>query len=179
MIYLLYAEGGECIRLGTTSDEPETLGFEDFHQLLDPDDSTAGEYHIGVVPAHGGNLLFIPVPVSTESKLVCTNHPATSHYKWGNDGPITAPCALLVTALEDLEIVIREVLMNPVRQGFIDKRWALRRFRSTKHTKDCALEHSGVGITYMICGEGQDKYHVHALEPQGEMKSKIKRKGKR
>lgn len=162
MIYLLTTEEQRTSLMINNDVENKPLGLDDFWCFPSFDEEGTD---IGVVAANGDNILFVPTfPVREEPELCRANLPASSHYKWGNDQPILAPTALLITDIADLTIEVRKLLRKPIKDGLISPRWGLKKYVPTKHSHDCMMKESHFGLTYVLTGEAAGTYRVEIFE---------------
>lgn len=169
MIYLLNTEDNTVKRMQHDNNEP--LGFEDFYALIFPTFTfphvETDEVDMGVIPAHGGNLLLVPMEDIEEDDDggVSVNQPATSHSKWGNEHPILTRTAILITDIADLQNEVRARLKGAIEDGFVDARWAIGPITPKEHDDDCPLgQESHRGLTYIVTGENAGTYQVGILD---------------
>ena len=150
MIYMLTSHDKATQRLQHENYEP--LGLEDFEEFPIFKDA---DMQLGVIPAHGGNIMFLPVVDNEEyyEEVVPVNQPATSHSVWGSDAPILESVAVLVTDIED---------------GFIDPRWAVGPVILKEHEEGCLFEEHQGGITYIVHGPNEGTYLVTAIDDDDE-----------
>jgi hypothetical protein len=169
LIYLLATADNTVKRMQHDNNEP--LGFDDFYALIFPTFTfphlETDEVDMGVIPAHGGNLLLVPMenfPEDTEDG-VRANQPATSHSKWGNEHPVLSDVAILITDIADLQNEVRTRLTGAIEDGFIDARWGIGTITPKEHDDDCPLgQESHRGLTYIVTGEKAGTYSVSIMD---------------